>query len=402
MELLDHAAGCDWCGVLLADAHLEASAGQDSTLMLRSGTKAWKREMLDRIGEQSGRKPSKRSAWIAAAAAIAVVGSGIGWWVYRENSPQAAYRLLAQAYTQQRPFELRIAGASPGPIRAQRGPASEQPLELNDAQSLIARKLKSEPGNAEWRRARALADLLQQHYDVAIETLEEVRQERSGDPDLLGLLGIAYLGRATPEDILRALEEFSAALTARPNDPVLLFNRAIAYERSGMIESAIKDWDAFLRIEPSGGWAEEARAHRTRDQALIEKAQNGSQNRLADIEPGGQALFDLLARWFPDSKTDPVRLPPPEATSLESELVERYGDWWLTDLLAGSRNPGFLDALLQLQKAEAAARRGEPAARPLVGPRSRQQHRRRKPGHARGLLDRAAGRTLPRDRSHHG
>src|SRR6185369_8869781 len=102
MELLEHAAGCDWCGVLLADAHLEASAGQDSTLMLRSGTKAWKREMLDRIGEESGRKPSKRSAWIAAAAAIAVVGSGIGWWVYRENSPQAAYRLLAQAYTQQR------------------------------------------------------------------------------------------------------------------------------------------------------------------------------------------------------------------------------------------------------------------------------------------------------------
>jgi tetratricopeptide (TPR) repeat protein len=82
-------------------------------------------------------------------------------------------------------------------------------------------------------------------------------------PSLLTDLGAAYFVRAEsadrPIDYGNAIEAFGKALTKSPDDPIALFNRALACERMFLYTQAVDDWEHYLRIDPQGEWAEEAR-----------------------------------------------------------------------------------------------------------------------------------------------
>jgi CHAT domain-containing protein/tetratricopeptide (TPR) repeat protein len=335
-ELLEHASTCDACGMLLADMHSDLSPDEHAKMLaLNSGTDAWKDTLLKQIASETKlRNPLLRyvqfhRSWLAAAAAALVVACTGLWWMYRISSPDTAFRLLSKSYSEQRPFELRIAGATHSELHGQRGATLVPTVELAEAESLIARKLREQPNDVVWLRARARAALLQWKYAEAIDSLRKAQDLRSDNSDILGDLAIAYLQRAEIEsraqDIAQAVEFLSRAIRIRPADGTLRFNRALAHERLAALRSAIDDWNEFLRLEPSGGWANEAREHRARieEQLRTQAARAKTTDRSEDVI-SSLVLSGLSDNASLDTKT------------IADDLFGHHDDPWMREFIARS------------------------------------------------------------------
>ena len=171
------------------------------------------------------------------------------WFVVRSRRPSVD-QLIAQAYSEQRSLELRVADASQAPIRQQRGTersSLSKPAALLEAELLIKRQLEKTPNDPMWLAAKGRSELLEWQYEDAIRSFERVLETNPGSPDALRDLATAHFQRAEvehrPIDYGNAIEELSKALAKRPDDPVSLFNRAIIYERMFLYDNAAKDWD---------------------------------------------------------------------------------------------------------------------------------------------------------------
>jgi hypothetical protein len=275
-RMVGHASGCPSCGQLLADLHSDESDGETQSgrgpiMALGSNTTAWKRKMVSRIVSELGRETARSTnpiRWWTVAAAVAagavVLIAGATWWISFRNSPRAASNLIAQAYSEQRPFELRIPGANHAPLRPERGAMASPAVSLLEAQRLIAKELQDRPADPAWLRVQARADLLQWRYAPAIQSLQQVLETEPGDAEVSGDLGIAYLQRAEieshPQDVAPALEYLKKAAEKAPSEPAFRFNLALAYERQDP-HRALEEWNRYLALDASGPWADEAREH---------------------------------------------------------------------------------------------------------------------------------------------
>jgi CHAT domain-containing protein len=368
ISMVQHASECDACGALLSDMKAEESAA-DFNLPLRSSTPVWKQEMALRLANSSRPAVVKRFPvqpwWIAVAAALLLVAGTSLWFWKRVNSPEEAFRLLARSYSAERPFDLRIPGSSPGPIRSERGWSRRETVELREAEALIERKLRDTPESGPWLQARARAEILESDYRAAIQDLLRAQEAASGDPGILGDLGIAYLQAGAAEDLPRALDAFGHAITARPADPVLRFNRAIAFHRMHMPKSAIEEWKAFLALENTGAWADEARSLLADDEELVRrqaKAVHDTRSGVSEAEPGEPPVFEALARWTPPDHPTIRSLRTPELADLGKKFITQYGDWWLNDMMDAIEGQSDARDLISLELAEEGGRRGDPSS----------------------------------------
>ncbi len=311
-SLLAHASQCDHCGQLLRAATEDLSpeiSPQEQELIrqLPSARPGWQqdlaRKMADATAAQEGAnravlvrekdprvtdretRLSARSSgggwpfanwtlWAAPVAAAAVVAGGAAIWIERSSpSLSSTNQLIAQAYTEQRPIELRFPGAGYGPIRQQRGETGpnhsrmDEPPELLQAESQIARGLANQPQDAGWLQAKARADLFEGQYQSAIEALQQAEGARPEDVSIKIDLATAYFERAGTKpnpaehaaDYALALRSLNSVLSENPNNLVALFNRAVVYERLKMFPEATADWQRYLQIDPEGEWAVEAK-----------------------------------------------------------------------------------------------------------------------------------------------
>jgi tetratricopeptide (TPR) repeat protein len=324
--LLEHASRCDYCGPLLRaaieDLNPEISAEEEEFIrQLPSASAAWQqalaRKMTGAAAVQAGenvaasvretelrgiaerdtrsRIPSSSAGWLFASwtlwatpvAAVAVVAVGAAIWIEHSSpSLSATNQLIVQAYGEQRPFELRFPGAGYAPVQQERGEIGpsrsrlDEPPELLEAETRIARRLARHPQDAGWLQAKARSDLFEGQYQSAIEALRQAEAARPEDVSLKIDLATAYYERAGTDtaeqsaDYSLALQLLNAVLAKNPNDLVSLFNRAIVYQRQKRYSESIADWQHYLQLDPSGLWAEEAR--RQLDEALRGKAANGS------------------------------------------------------------------------------------------------------------------------------
>ena len=336
LELTEHASTCDACGYLLADLRQDAAglSQPESAIELESGTDRWKQQLLARIAEPIQVRASRRfqlawfrapwlqPAWIGATAVFAVVVLGI-WWIRDSRSPAAAIGQLARAYSQERPFEMRIPEAAHRSFVRGVVPAGS----LQGITDQIGGKLEEQPNNVAWLRAHALADLLQGNHRHALEDLRMAQNVEPDNPDIWGDFGIAYLARADaesrPDDLVPAIDFLSRAIAKRPVDVVFRFNRALAYERLGDAQMALDDWSRFLELESSGGWADEARRHRA-----VQEQKLSDRKGKASVEPEAEgAILPVAAQGFRDTGTLQV-------ANVARALQERHGDPWMHDLLA--------------------------------------------------------------------
>jgi len=271
-ELLAHAAQCDACGAILHAAVEDFSAPPtDAELQsfaeLPSSSEAWQLQAARKIVRASGRggvisMPRRsRLAW-AAAVAVATAASWLAWEQWGASDPA---RLIADAYSQQRPFDFRIPQAAYSDLRVERGAngsSFQQPPALLEAEAKVARELAREPDSVKWLSLRARAEMLTWDPGTSILTLQRALDRKPGDPDLTADLGMAYALRADAEkrdlDYAYAIEYLGRSLKARPNSPVTVFNRAIVYERLHLNDEAAQDWRHYLELDPAGAWHEDA------------------------------------------------------------------------------------------------------------------------------------------------
>jgi hypothetical protein len=271
-QILAHAGGCDACGAVLrglVDDFSEAptEAESESLMNLQSATESWQRQTARKMAQASGR--GRRVSmpvrtWLARAAAV-VVAAGAGWLAWDHWIAADPARLIAESYTQERPFEFRIPEAGHADVRLERGAngsSFRRPPALLEAEARVARGLAKDPDNVRWLSLRARAEMLNWDPGTAIATLQRALDRKPDDPDLTSDLGTAYALRAEADlrdvDYAYAIEYLGRSLKARPNSPVTVFNRAIVYERMHLNDEAAQEWRRYLEMDRAGEWHNDA------------------------------------------------------------------------------------------------------------------------------------------------
>jgi tetratricopeptide (TPR) repeat protein len=372
-ELMKHAAQCGHCGPLLknaAEALVDETTPSEEALLasLQSARPEWRKKMAATLRDSVRDRQPKPSwwrtafAWPAPAYAFAgiVAIAVVAWIGVRALHPPSAEQLLAQAYTEHRTLEVRIPGAKYAPLRAERGTAQsdfDKPQSLLKAEDLIGENLRKNPTDPVWLQARARADLLNGNYESAIKSLDRALETEPDSTSLLTDLGSAYFVRAKATDRQidygYAINSLGKALVKSPDDPIALFNHALACEQMFLYTQAVDDWEHYLRIDPQGEWAEEARK---RLQEIEEKLNQHNQTMAEPLLTPEQIsamrsddqltrsidtrveeyLHTAVAEWL--AKAFPMAGPPSKdslaALSLLSTImIERHSDSWLADLL---------------------------------------------------------------------
>jgi CHAT domain-containing protein/tetratricopeptide (TPR) repeat protein len=404
-ERMKHAAQCGHCGPLLKVAAEtlsdETSPDEEAVLAnLISGRSDWQAQMAETLkNEVRPRRVSQspvafwktflygpRSAFAAAAAIVLIAAAG--WIGVRLLRPASAEQLLAQAYTERRTIDVRIPGAKYAPLRVERsanGSSFDKPETLLKAEALISERLRENPSNTNWLGAKARADLLDGNYDDAIKTLQRALESTPDSPQLLTDLGSAYFLRAKsagrPSDFGDAIESFGKSLARSPNDPIALFNRALACEQMFLYTQAIDDWQHYLRIDPQGEWSEEAKSRLATVQDKLRRQQAVRREPLltpAEIAKAGSenvavqekiderfeqylhiAITDWLPQAFPERSSDASRDARIALLELSEIAQRRHADRWLADLLAGSTSGLFTPAANALAMSVQANDRGD-------------------------------------------
>jgi len=258
--LESHAAGCESCVALLAssfEANVPAEVGAEGETAApvrlerpRSWPRTWVRTAL------------------AAAAAVA---AGIVLVLPLRDRFSPPLGPLVEATRMGRTVEARLTGgfvAAPlAEVERGAGAPKASSWGVIGAAEEVRKSAAGRP-LPESLRLEGIALLSTGHVDDAIGKLEEARRALAPpDVRLLSDLSAAYLERcrlaSDPSAAARALELALAALEIAPRSPEALFNRALATERLGLRDEAVKRYDEFLAVEAAGGWAEEARRRRS-------------------------------------------------------------------------------------------------------------------------------------------
>jgi CHAT domain-containing protein len=373
--LLDHASRCDACGALLR-AMVEDFA-EDTTEAewrmlnsLESSKPDWQRAIALRMAQASRRKtPFPIRTWLARAAAL-IVAIGAGWLACdRWIAPDPA-RLLAEAYTRQRPFEFRIPDAGYAPVRQKRvAPSSsfQRPRALLRAGARIAAELEKDADDAKWLELVARAEMLELSPEDAIANLKHVLERKPDEPDVMADLGMAYALRANVQsgravDYGYAIDFLEHSLRARPKSPVAVFNLALVYENTNSVEDAIREWRYYLTLDLSGPWREEAlkrlsdlEQKRKVRQAGLEQISDKTPDRLLRSIDSGETVepeeyLDMaVTEWLPRRWED-VRYQR-VLSELAKRFITQHNDPWLRDLLAAKRSEDMVRGLAALAAA---------------------------------------------------
>src|SRR5439155_22767763 len=111
-----------------------------------------------------------------------------------------------------------------------------------------------------------------------------------------------------PIDYGQAMDLLGKVLAKNPDDPVALFNRAMVAEYLFLYTQAVADWEHYLQIDPTSGWAQEARQHLRRVRDELQKHEQGLHEPLGD------------PRTFADNLSN----GDPQATTAIDRRVEDY------------------------------------------------------------------------------
>lgn len=393
-ELMKHAAQCGHCGPLLknaAEALVDEATPSEEALLasLQSARPEWRKNMAATLRDSVRERQAKSSWWgavfawptpVYAFAGIVAVAI-VAWIGVRALHPPSAEQLLAQAYSEHRTLEVRIPGARYAPVQAERGTGQsdfDKPHSLLKAKDLIGEALSKNPNDPKWLQARARAELLDGNYESAIKSLQRALETQSDSPSLLTDLGSAYFVRAEsanrPIDYGNAIESFGKALAKSSDDPIALFNRALACERMYFYTQAVDDWQHYLRIDPQGEWADDARRRLNLLKEKLQQHQKSQNEPLLTPEQIAKAGADVslqekinqrieeylnvaLVDWIPRAYPS-AQVVAPNATQVRSALavlaeiaMQRHQDRWLADLLAFSSSVSFLPAAGHLSAA---------------------------------------------------
>jgi tetratricopeptide (TPR) repeat protein len=272
--LLAHAALCTGCLARLRESQraLSDDISPEEAAELKqfiSTTPQWQRRLALELAQTShGSKNAGKLlhfAWLSGAvAAVLVLAFSAALWWRQATAPE---KLLAEAYTQSRTFDLRVPGAGFAsvipPTHLRGGATDREPAPLLTARAEIERSLEQTPADPHWLQMQARAEVLEERYDGAIDILDRLLAAGPVTSSLLLDDGTAYYMRGTASgsenDRATALDNLRRADELAPNDPVVLFNEAIVMEERGQVMNAVETWNRYLKFEHDPHWQDEGR-----------------------------------------------------------------------------------------------------------------------------------------------
>jgi CHAT domain-containing protein len=213
---------------------------------------------------------------------LATLSLGLGWLALTtsgpyESRPDPELAALAAALGERRPVEPRLTGGfAYAPCRSLQepgrllpriscspppAPGSSELRAVSDALEEIEEISRGPKGHA-----RGVANLVGRvRVAAAVEALERAAAQAPRDARVLSDLSAAYFVRAhqddDPWDLVRALDAAARACEADPFLTEARFNLALSLETLHLRRLAREEWSAYLGIDQSPGWADEAKAH---------------------------------------------------------------------------------------------------------------------------------------------
>jgi tetratricopeptide (TPR) repeat protein len=271
-SLLVHAALCQSCAPRLRESislfspESTPEEAAEAPALLTSALR-WQRQLAVDLAQTLAKPQPGRFAryylWAGAGIAATLVFSATltGWWLHA-HTPE---RLLAESYTHDRLFDLRMSGAGFAPVNAQAhlrgGMPAPDASRLLEARGRIEQQLVNKPGDPRWMQLEARADLLQEKFDAAIGILDPLLAAAPATPSLLLDDAVAYYQRGidsgSESDRAKALEALRRADELVPDHSVVLFNEAVVMEDRGQLMNAVETWNRYLRFERDPRWLAE-------------------------------------------------------------------------------------------------------------------------------------------------
>ncbi|HZP48958.1 MAG TPA: zf-HC2 domain-containing protein [Vicinamibacterales bacterium] len=229
-------------------------------------------EATDAKPPAATRPARARRWWPAVAGALATaaavwIGVGTGALnVWRAAQPELS--ALVAAVGTDRTVEGRLTGGfAYGPLRRAVRGAGDATTVSPDVR-IVAAHIEKDAGTShtqEAMRTLGIAHLVVGDIERAVTTLEAAANEPTADAATFSDLAAAYLARGAARggtrDAVAAVTAAERAIGLNPTLAEASFNRADALERAGRPEEALAAWEAFLRIDATSGWADEARQH---------------------------------------------------------------------------------------------------------------------------------------------
>jgi CHAT domain-containing protein len=355
---LQHAAECRDCSGLLAQANaalgLEPSPEEQSILdrletSSPGGQQRLAKLLQTRVSESSKQPAPRRTwnlflpilSWGAAAACVLAIAMFL---LLRQPSDAT---LLAEAYNQQRPSELRLPGSVPGPLASPTRGSAPAP----DSSQLLRLKLRAQqsfeqqPNDPHVRQNLGRIALVEHDGETARRNFE---MAQALDPNLPGLtfdLASAYfeLAESTGQSLnyAHAIDLYSQHLQkVHGDDPVALYNRALCWERTAVPHQAVADLQAALALETDPHWRQEIQSHLDRLRQTSAQSSSPQQPLSAAVfltatdDPPGlfEQYLSLAGReWLPHRRADPQI----DAALYElAVLGHAHNDRWIEDMIA--------------------------------------------------------------------
>lgn len=409
---LSHASACAPCARELKYAIqiLNQEINEADLGGLRSSTAEWQKTMarkltslgsnpeLRRISPFRSRKVYFR--WALAAAAVVLLGLGLGVWRRFRPSVDA---LEARAFDARRLTPLRLPGAHAvalySPARGATSESADWP-ELLQLRLRAETELKKDPESAYWHQVLGRTFVLQ---DEAKSALAEFQIANLRDPHLDRIefdLGTAYfeLGEQTGDksDYGYAAEEFSGFLDrARRPDTSALFDRALCWERSGLTELARRDLTQAEANETDPDWKRAIQAEieslgktgAARDQShsdFLKWGLHAEANSTAFSASDYEAALNSV--FLPQSAS--VRDPRPRNFEKLAQAGWMHDDAWLAEWIqaAGARDAGSALRLAAAVNANLAGRPGDALAEARIATAAYRKTGNR-PGFARSSIE---------------
>ena len=251
------------------------------------------------------RFPTRRAVAALAIAASVVIAAGAYLVPALRSSP---YSELLAAAGGTRPVAGRIAGLPYAVSSTTRGGNATGNFHLLAA-AAKAKDAAAAERNATTLHALGVAHLLLGEYDEAVRALDEASRKDGPAAAIESDLAAAYSARAVQReasvDYAQALAAADRAIAADPNFDAAYFNRALALEGLAMEREAAAAWQAYLKRDPSGPWAAEARDRLARHQAeLIPPFPTVTATLAASLDAGESAAVDKLLGQYPQAIRD--------------------------------------------------------------------------------------------------
>lgn len=283
------------------------AVGHDRLSFQFSQQTGWPEESLRPPGEGfSSIDRSSVATWrrwgpVLAGAAVLVLLAWGGLVRFRE-SPSSETEEPHRTAAASRPFLGRLSSEAGEPAA---GPAEGNARLRPTLRRETTRGARGPAATEAELHERALRYLRRSDLASGVSLLEELTATAPGDAAAWNDLGVVRLERAIkedrPQDLVRALTAFERAVEIDPQSPQVAFNRALVLGELYLWGQAREAWRSYLELDPSSGWAEEARVRlREGEVPSLAELWQAEQPRLENaIGQGDAAEVQEIVRRFP-------------------------------------------------------------------------------------------------------